>query len=197
MWRPTTVGVVVGERELTLTRAPRRSAKVVVRVGRPVRQPRAGGRDPWWCPVVVDGLGPSAVRAVPGEDALQALMLALEFIGNVLPLEAERAGGHLEWLGERYRPVFADSMIRGLVERGLQNMSEAPGRRGRRSGISWATSWRKSRESGWLNTRHWLPVAAKPERLKVGDRLTPDCSRRPASLLAARGRFGLVRRSGP
>jgi hypothetical protein len=73
---------------------------------------------------VVDGLGPSAVRAVAGEDALQALMLALEFIGNVLPLEAERAGGRLEWLGERYRPVFADSMIRGLVERGLQNMSD-------------------------------------------------------------------------
>lgn len=52
-------------------------------------------------------------------------MLALEFVGNVVPLEADRSGGHLEWLGERYRPVFADTIVRGLLDRGLQRMSEA------------------------------------------------------------------------
>lgn len=124
MWRPTVLGVVVAERRLVLTRASRRSAKVVIRIGTPVRSPRAEKRDPWWCPVAVDGLGPPTVRAVAGEDSLQSLMLALEFAGNVLPLEAERSGGHLEWYGERYRFVFADSMVRGLVDRGLQAMSE-------------------------------------------------------------------------
>jgi hypothetical protein len=59
---------------------------------------------------------------VPGEDSLQALILGLEFAVNILPLEAAAAGGHLEWLGERERLVFADTIARGLAGRGLQNM---------------------------------------------------------------------------
>lgn len=122
MWKPTTVGQVVAERQFDLDGAKRRR-RVVLRFGRPVRAPKASARDPWWCPVEVRGLGASRVRAVPGEDSLQALILGLEFAASVLPLEAATAGGHLEWLGERERLVFADSIARGLAARGLQNMT--------------------------------------------------------------------------
>jgi hypothetical protein len=69
----------------------------------PVRTPRLQRGDPWLCPVGVIGLGKLSLRPIAGEDSVQALVLALEFVTNVLPLEAQRAHGHLEWLGERER----------------------------------------------------------------------------------------------
>jgi uncharacterized protein DUF6968 len=123
MWKPTKIGQVIAQRRFRCD-GPGGRRTVVVRFGRPVRAPRAVARDPWWCPVEVDGLGASAVRAVAGEDSLQALILALEFATNELPLQAGDAGGRLEWLGERERLVFADTRARGLLGRGLQNMAE-------------------------------------------------------------------------
>jgi hypothetical protein len=122
MWKPTKVGQVVAERQFDFD-GPKRRHRVVLRFGRPVRAPKPSARDPWWCPVEVRGLGASGVRAVPGEDSLQALILGLEFAANVLPLEAAFAGGHLKWLGERERLVFADTIARGLAGHGLQNMA--------------------------------------------------------------------------
>lgn len=58
---------------------------------------------------------------MPGEDSLQALTRAMELVGRVLPVEAWRAGGHLQWLGERESLVFANTLASGLVARGLQN----------------------------------------------------------------------------
>jgi hypothetical protein len=125
MWRPKKLGHVVAERRFRFdgAKGPRH---VLLRFGRPVRAPKASPRDPWWCPIEVSGLGGlgvSRVRAVAGEDSLQALILALEFAANVLPFEAATAGGHLEWLGERERLVFADTIVRGLAARGLENMA--------------------------------------------------------------------------
>ncbi len=51
MWKPNTLGEVVAERDLVLKRKGRRSAKVRVRFGRPVRAPRPHPCDPWWCPI--------------------------------------------------------------------------------------------------------------------------------------------------
>ena len=122
MWKPTKTGQVVAQRRFVFDE-PKRRRTVVLRFGKPVRAPKAVAGDPWWCPVEVNGLGATTIRAVAGEDSLQALILGLEFAANVLPLEASRAGGHLEWLGERERLVFADTIARALVNRGLQNMA--------------------------------------------------------------------------
>ena len=122
MWRPRSLGPVIAERRLRFVRS-RRSARVVcVRFGQPVRSRKPQRGDPWWCPVEVVGLGRRSLRSIAGEDSLQALVLALEFVTNVLPAEAQRAGGHLEWLGERERLVFASTFSLGLAGRALQNL---------------------------------------------------------------------------
>ena len=45
----------------------------------------------------------------------------MEFVRRVLPAEAERAGGRLQWLGDREDLVFANTLLLGLANRGLQN----------------------------------------------------------------------------
>jgi Domain of unknown function (DUF6968) len=122
MWRPRSVGRVIAERRLRFVQS-RRSVRIVsVRFGRPVQSRKPERGDPWWCPVEVVGLGKRSLRAIAGEDSVQALVLALEFVTNVLPVEAQRAGGHLEWLGERERLVFANTFSLGLAGRALQNL---------------------------------------------------------------------------
>jgi hypothetical protein len=74
--------------------------------------------------VEIIGVGKRRSTSIAGEDPVQALVLAFEFVTNVLPLEAERAGGHLEWLGERERLVFASTISTGLASRALQNLVE-------------------------------------------------------------------------
>lgn len=78
-------------------------------------------RDPWWCPVHIAGLGKRQLERVPGEDSLQALILALELVTHVLPIEADRAGAHLQWLGERESLIFANTFTSSLLARNLQN----------------------------------------------------------------------------
>lgn len=121
MWRPRTLGTVIAERTLRLDRPGRRPTVVRLKFGRPVRAPRPERGDPWWCPVQITGLGKRQMEKVPGEDSLQALTLALEFVGRVLPVEAERAGVRLQWLGERESLVFANTFMSGLLNRSLQN----------------------------------------------------------------------------
>ena len=121
MWRPRALGTVIAERTLKLDRPGRRSRVVRVKFGRPVRAPRPERGDPWWCPVQIAGLGKRQMEKVAGEDSLQALTLALEFVSRVLPFEADRAGVHLQWLGERESLVFANTFTSGLLTRSLQN----------------------------------------------------------------------------
>ena len=121
MWRPRALGTVIAERTLKLEGPRRRSTVVRVKFGRPVRAPRPERGDPWWCPVVIAGLGKPRLEKIPGEDSLQALTLALEFIARGLPVEAHRAGAHLEWLGERESLVFANTFTADLLSRNLQN----------------------------------------------------------------------------
>ena len=124
MWRPRRLGTIIAERRLRFA-APRRPARtVIVRFGRPVQASRPERGDPWWCPVEITGLGRRSLRPIAGEDSLQALVLALEFVTRILPVEAERIGGHLEWLGEREQLVFANTLSGGLVSSALQNCVE-------------------------------------------------------------------------
>ena len=124
MWRPRRLGNVIAERRLRFA-GPRKRARVVfVRFGQPVRSSYPERGDPWWCPVEVRGLGQRSLRSIAGEDSVQAIVLAFEFVTHVLPLEAERAAGHIEWLGERERLVFANTLSIGLANRALQNLVE-------------------------------------------------------------------------
>jgi Domain of unknown function (DUF6968) len=124
VWRPRKLGSVIAERRLRFA-GPRKRARVVsLRFGQPVRSSRPERGDPWWCPVEIRGLGKRSLRPIAGEDSLQALVLAFEFVSRVLPVEAERAGGHIEWLGERERLVFANTLSLGLASTALQNLVE-------------------------------------------------------------------------
>jgi hypothetical protein len=115
---------VIAERTLRLARTGRRATTVRVRFGKPVRCRRPVHRDPWWCPVEIRGLGDPALRAIAGVDSLQALVLALEFVSRVLPSEARRAGGHIEWLGEGERPIFAHTDALAAASFAQQNLIE-------------------------------------------------------------------------
>jgi hypothetical protein len=121
MWRPRALGKVIADRQLKLERPRRRSTRVRVRIGCPVRAPRPTRGDPWWCPVQISGLGRRRMEMIAGEDSLQALILALEFTSRVLPAEAARVGAHLQWLGEREDLVFANTFMAGMLERNLGN----------------------------------------------------------------------------
>jgi hypothetical protein len=121
VWRPRVLGTVIAERTLRLDRPGRRSTVVRVKFGRPVRAPRPQRGDPWWCPVQISGLRKRQMERVAGEDSLQALTLALEFVSRILPVEADRAGVRLQWLGERESFVFANTFSSGLLARSLQN----------------------------------------------------------------------------
>jgi hypothetical protein len=121
VWRPRALGIVIAERTLKLDRPGRRATGVRVKFGRPVRAPRPERGEPWWCPVDISGLGKRRLERVPGEDSLQALTLAMELVTRVLPVEADRAGGRLEWLGERESLVFANTFASAILARGLQN----------------------------------------------------------------------------
>ena len=121
VWRPRALGRVIAERTLKLERPRRRSTVLHVKFGCPVRAPRPERGDPWWCTVQISGLGKRRLEKVPGEDSLQALILALEFATRILPIEADRAGAQLEWLGERESLVFANTFMSGLLTRNLEN----------------------------------------------------------------------------
>jgi len=124
VWRPRRLGTVIAERRLGFAVYRQPARVVTVRFGRPVRALRPERGDPWWCPVEVIGLGRRSLRPIAGEDSLQALVLALEFVTRTLPVEAERLGGQLEWLGERERLVFANTLSGGLASKALQNCVE-------------------------------------------------------------------------
>lgn len=94
LWRPTELGEVIAERELTFESEAGTRA-VFLRFGRPVRGPEEN--DPWWCPTQVEGLDSSKVRSIGGSDSMQALLLAAAFARKVLLAFAEKAGGKVYW----------------------------------------------------------------------------------------------------
>ena len=59
------------------------------------------------------------LTSIAGEDSFQALVLAFQFVTLVLPAEAERAGGRIEWLGERESLVFANTYLLNMASEAL------------------------------------------------------------------------------
>ena len=124
MWKPNEVGVEVATRTLHFKPRRGRGRKVIVRIGQPVRVPKAVSHDPWWCPVQIDGLGSSKVIAAAGEDSVQALVLSLRLVESTLFSRAKRAGGIVDWLGENERSIFSDTFFSQAYEAAIANLVE-------------------------------------------------------------------------
>jgi hypothetical protein len=105
LWRPETLGEIIAQRELTFRRGDVEACAFVT-FGHPLRAPIDGGTDPWWTPLRIEGLGKTMFTCIAGEDAVQALVLAFRFAESILPNLARRAGGKVEWLGERSRLIL-------------------------------------------------------------------------------------------
>lgn len=124
MWQPRRLGDVIAERRLRLVRRRKPVRTVLVRFGRPLRSPRPERGDPWWCPVEISGFGKRTLRSIAGEDSVQALVLAFQFVTIVLPAEAARAGGRIEWLDERESLVFANTLLLNMASEALENLAD-------------------------------------------------------------------------
>src|SRR5262245_26499514 len=98
MWRPTELGQVAAERRLTVIPAEGTQYEAVLQFGVPVRAPAAEDGDPWWCCVGCGGLGRRRFLPIAGEDAVQALILALQVSRTMVPIWASEAGSRVFWL---------------------------------------------------------------------------------------------------
>ena len=122
MWKPDGLGELIAERRLTLRRRGLRATVVKVRLGKPVRAADPERGDPWWCPVEVTGFKTRQFTPVAGEDSVQAVVLALQYLTRMLPLEAKRVGGRVDWLGDSERPVFAGTFMLHAYEKAVINL---------------------------------------------------------------------------
>ena len=131
MWRPESIGEVIAERTFDLRRGNRKVDRVTVVVGRPVRAPGGGSREPWWCPVRITGGGIDLYRPIAGDDSLQALVQGLEFTADILPEQADSLRAGLDWLVQaaeapaQSRPnADPDNVFAALVARLRRNPDE-------------------------------------------------------------------------
>jgi hypothetical protein len=69
-------------------------------------------------------VGPRKLSAAAGQDAVQALVLALRGIEALLMYRAQRVGGVIDWLGELERPIFAHSFFTEAYEAAIANLVE-------------------------------------------------------------------------
>ncbi|HEX2670486.1 MAG TPA: hypothetical protein VHM25_06425 [Polyangiaceae bacterium] len=111
MWRPVEIGDVIAQRSFDLVRQRKTLGRVSVSFGRPVQEPTPDEHAPWFCPVAISGAGMERFIAIGGVDALQALVLALEFATSTIPLEAARMGARAEWLHDDERIILARHVI--------------------------------------------------------------------------------------
>lgn len=122
MWKPSGLGDLIAERRLLLRHRGKHAKLVRVRFGRPVRSPRWERGDPWWCPVQILGLGETKMTPIAGEDSVQALVLAFRFVEAALKARGGKAGGQIQWLGERERPIFAHTFLLETMEAAIKNL---------------------------------------------------------------------------
>lgn len=117
LWQPQELGDVIAERSLTLESAAG-SRQVQLRLGRPVRRPEPVPEDPFWCPFQLVGLEPQ-LRCAAGLDALQALLLSLQHVRDLVADQAEREGGKAYWLTDDMDVVFDQHFIVRLLTQAL------------------------------------------------------------------------------
>jgi hypothetical protein len=108
MWRPSELGEVFVTRQFRLRRGVKRS--VVLRIGRPIKDPTTRRSGDWCVPLQIDGLGPGKLVPVWGVDGLQALVLALDYARRSLTQWTEEAEGTIFWLDE-FDTLFGESRL--------------------------------------------------------------------------------------
>jgi hypothetical protein len=185
---PLELGMVVAERRFKLRPNRRKALAVTIRVGRPSRPDRAPAREPWWCPVVILGVGDEGVRRIYGEDSLQALILALTYATRRVMGWAEKLRATMDWIDEDRDPVFLhartqshesaaiDHLIRGIV-RAVAALESGRDLTAKQAGTAAKLLRSCVRETGFENVP-WLD-APKPELpLRPPLSLPPKVSRR-------------------
>jgi len=92
--RPS-LGEVIAEREVMLTRADGATETLKVRIGKPIM-----GAHPneWHCPYQIEGFGRIRNMAMSGVDSVQALFLTIQVILPELDHIAKRENGTCSWL---------------------------------------------------------------------------------------------------
>jgi SAM-dependent methyltransferase len=105
------------ESGLAALRADLASGEWTGSTARSVRGARSTSAIGWWSPSAAP-----LVVGVVGIDSLQALVLALGYANQMIPFEAKRAGGRIDWLGETEQPVFATTRMLELLEDAARHM---------------------------------------------------------------------------
>jgi len=91
------LGEIIASRQLLFTGKDGAEIPVRVLVGRPEAFPDSPGH---YCPIQVIGLGSGRVKFAGGEDAVQALQLALKRLSAEIRALEKAANGLLRWLSE-------------------------------------------------------------------------------------------------
>ena len=104
----SSVGSVIATREFSLAG----EVPVSVIIGKPEPFPDGHG---YYCPYQILGMGDQQVRYAPGEDTVQALILALERIGTDLYRSPEAKAGLLTFNGSRDLDFPVPEFIRELA----------------------------------------------------------------------------------
>ena len=91
----TELGDVIATRKLYRLDDP--GAAIIIKFGKPQRTP---GHDDFFCPTQIVGIGDERVESTYGIDAVQALQLAMKWMGaSLVRLNAE-VGNTLRWEGD-------------------------------------------------------------------------------------------------
>lgn len=93
------MGEVIAERAITLRLKDGSQKDATIRLGRPIPDP-SSPRDTWLCPYQITGTQRDRVFAIFGEDALQALLLAVHTIPVELAVIARNLGAEVLRHGE-------------------------------------------------------------------------------------------------
>lgn len=96
------LGMVIAERSLSYVVPGEEPRTVVVRLGAPQEYP---GKEGWYCPWQILGVGTEDVKEAAGVDAFQALQLVMEMIGVTLYSQVELGGVEMSWLNSSTRDL--------------------------------------------------------------------------------------------
>jgi hypothetical protein len=86
-----TVGEVIATRTLSLVDVPSRELRV--KIGKP----QLSEHNDYYCPIQVTGIGDESVHSVVGIDSIQALELAMRFLGTTLQHLNTQHRGRIRW----------------------------------------------------------------------------------------------------
>ena len=89
--RLDTIGEVIATRQLNVVDEP--NTEIVVKIGKP--QPT--GHNDYCCPIQVTGIGKEYVHGIVGIDSVQAIELAMRFLGSELQHLNTQHQGRIRW----------------------------------------------------------------------------------------------------